>query len=94
MPTPFKTQFHTARNLTYLDTAAEGLPLDKSSEALLSYFHDKTSGTPGRERMFATEKKAVAAAAQLVGTSPENIALIGNATVFTKCSGDFGNACT
>lgn len=80
MPTPFKTQFHTARNLTYLDTAAEGLPLDKSSEALLSYFHDKTSGTPGRERMFATEKKAVAAAAQLVGTSPENIALIGNAT--------------
>jgi cysteine desulfurase / selenocysteine lyase len=80
LPIPFKAQFHTARNLTYLDTAAEGLPLDKSGEALLSYFHDKTSGTPGRERMFAAEKEAIAAAAQLVGASPENIALIGNAT--------------
>jgi cysteine desulfurase / selenocysteine lyase len=80
LPIPLKAQFHTARNLTYLDTAAEGLPLDKSSEALLSYFRDKTSGTPGRDRMFATEKEAVAAAARLVGDFPENMALIGNAT--------------
>jgi selenocysteine lyase/cysteine desulfurase len=77
---PSKAQFHTAQDSVYLDTAAEGLPLDNSSDALLSYFLDKTSGTPGRERMFAAENDAVAAAAELVGTAPENIALIGNAT--------------
>lgn len=76
----YKPRFRTARELVYLDTAAEGLPPDDSSSALLSYFQDKTSGTPGRERMFATEREATGAVAQMMGAAPKDMALIGNAT--------------
>jgi cysteine desulfurase / selenocysteine lyase len=75
-----KSRFHTSTEVAYLDTAAEGLPLDESRDALLAYFADKSAGSPGRARMFQAENETVQAAAALLGTSGRNVALVGNAT--------------
>ncbi|MGB8478320.1 MAG: aminotransferase class V-fold PLP-dependent enzyme [Acidobacteriaceae bacterium] len=75
-----KAQFRRATEIAYLDTAAEGLPLDESKDALLEYFADKSSGTPGRIRMFEVENNTVRAVASILGTSEKNVALVGNAT--------------
>lgn len=75
-----KSRFRTANQLAYLDTAAEGLPLDDARDALLEYFEDKSSGTPGRSRLFAAEREAVRATAALLGAEERNVALVGNAT--------------
>lgn len=66
--------------VAYLDTAAEGLPLQDSGKTLLEYFADKSSGTPGRTRMFQAKNDTVRAAATLLGTSERNVAFMGNAT--------------
>lgn len=39
--TPWKSRFTRTGQAVYLDTAAEGLPLDDSRNALLEYFEDK-----------------------------------------------------
>ena len=75
-----KSSFDTKGWAGYLDTAAEGLPLADSGAALQEYFADKSSGTPGRARMFAAEDEARAAAASLLGTPERNVAFTGNAT--------------
>src|SRR5665213_477446 len=77
---PCKSGFYKGTEIAYLDTAAEGLPLDESRDALLEYFADKSSGSPGRARMFQVENDTVEAAASLLGTSERNVALVGNAT--------------
>lgn len=64
----------------YLDTAAEGLPLQNSGKALSEYFADKSSGSPGRTRMFQAENETVRSAATLLGTSERDVAFMGNAT--------------
>jgi cysteine desulfurase/selenocysteine lyase len=82
---PCKSRFPTSTGVAYLDTAAEGLPLDESRNALLEYFADKSAGSPGRTRMFQAEKETVQAAASLLGTSERNVALVGNATDGLNC---------
>jgi cysteine desulfurase/selenocysteine lyase len=77
---PCKSRFARAGEVVYLDTAAEGIPLDDSRNALLEYFEDKSTGTPGRERMYQVEAQATAAAAALLGTTERNVAFMGNAT--------------
>jgi cysteine desulfurase / selenocysteine lyase len=77
---PCKSLFSRAGQVAYLDTAAEGLPPDDSRNALLEYFEDKSSGTPGRERMYQAETAAAAAAAALLGATEQNVAFMGNAT--------------
>jgi cysteine desulfurase / selenocysteine lyase len=77
---PCKSLFDTGTWFAYLDTAAEGLPLRSSAQTLLEYFEDKSSGTPGRTRMFQAENEAVRASAALLGTSERNVAFTGNAT--------------
>jgi cysteine desulfurase / selenocysteine lyase len=77
---PCKSRFTRAGQVVYLDTAAEGLPLDDSRNALLEYFEDKSTGSPGRERMYQAEAQAAAAAAALLGTTERNVAFVGNAT--------------
>jgi len=77
---PCKARFRTATRLAYLDTAAEGLPLDESREVLLQYFADKSSGSPGRDRMFEAEDEAVCAAASLLNTQGRNVTLLSSAT--------------
>ena len=78
--TPWKSRFTRTGQVVYLDTAAEGLPLDESRNALLEYFEDKSTGSPGRERMYQAEAQAAAAAAALLGTTERNVAFVGNAT--------------
>jgi hypothetical protein len=66
---PCKSRFDTGDWTAYLDTATEGLPLRDAKKALSEYFADKSSGSPGRTRLFQAEKETVRAAATLLGTS-------------------------
>lgn len=75
-----RSRFHRAATSAYLDTAAEGLPPDSARDSLLEYLADKTSGSPGRNHMFAAEAEARAETATLLHTEPENVAFVGNAT--------------
>jgi cysteine desulfurase/selenocysteine lyase len=77
---PCKSRFDLGKWAAYLDTAAEGLPLADSGQALQEYFQDKSTGTQGRTRMFAVEDETLAEAAGLLGTSQRNVAFTGNAT--------------
>jgi cysteine desulfurase/selenocysteine lyase len=77
---PLKERFSRARQVVYLDTAAEGLPLDTAKQALVHYFQDKSLGTPGRRCLFARELEVVEAAARLLGTDHENVALVAHAS--------------
>jgi selenocysteine lyase/cysteine desulfurase len=77
---PDKAQFPRAREVVYLDSAAEGLPPHGSGEALAQYFRDKSSGSPGRVRLYHEERETVAAAARMLGTQPQHVALLSNAT--------------
>lgn len=75
-----KHLFPHASEVCYLDTAAEGLPPVSSETALLSYWREKSRGTPGRARLYEKQVETECAAAQLLGTSPENIALLSNSS--------------
>ena len=54
---PLKNRFLRAREVAYLDTAAEGLPPDTAAEALARYFRDKSLGTPGRPAFYSMERE-------------------------------------
>jgi cysteine desulfurase/selenocysteine lyase len=75
-----RRDFARARQGGYLDTAAEGLPPDASVRALEAYFHDKSSGSPGRRRMYEMERTARDAAARLLGAAPDRVALVSSAS--------------
>ena len=63
-----------------MDTAAEGLPPNTAEQALVSYFRDKSLGTPGRRRLFAVEQEVRDDAARLLGAEPRNVALVAHAS--------------
>lgn len=75
-----KHLFPLTSGVHYLDTAAEGLPPLAAHEALEEYWHEKSRGTPGRERLFRKQAETEQAAASLLGTTPDNIALLGNSS--------------
>ena len=77
---PVKNRFLRAREVAYLDTAAEGLPPDTAAEALARYFHDKSLGTPGRPAFYSVEREVVEKAALLLGTAAENVTLLAHAS--------------
>jgi len=78
--TEIKSLFGRARDSAYLDTAAEGLPLERCRDALVRYFDDKSNGSPGRVRMHEEEHAARDAAARLLGTKLDNVVLLGSAS--------------
>ena len=80
LPLPLKDRFPRAREVVYLDTAAEGLPPDTAEQALVRYFRDKSLGTPGRRRLFAVEQEVRDDAARLLGAEPRNVALVAHAS--------------
>ena len=80
LPLPLKDRFSRAREVVYLDTAAEGLPPDTAEQALVRYFRDKSLGTPGRRRLFAVEQEVRDDAARLLGAEPRNVALVAHAS--------------
>lgn len=76
----FRPAFPRAMELTYLDTAAEGLPVATEADALLQYFRDKSLGTPGRKEFHRVEGEALTLAAELLGTDAENVTFLGSAS--------------
>lgn len=75
-----KTRFPATRDVTYLDTAAEGIPPRSAADALQAYARDKNLGTPGRERLHEVEREVTASAARLLGAPPEDIVLLPNSS--------------
>ena len=75
-----KDLFPLTREVSYLDTAAEGLPPLSSETALIAYWCEKSRGTPGRARLFETQRETEQAAAKLVDTSAENVVLLANSS--------------
>lgn len=75
-----KDLFPLTRQVSYLDTAAEGLPPLTGEAALTEYWHAKSRGTPGRAHLFAKQKETEEAAAKLLTTSAENVVLLANAS--------------
>src|SRR5262245_57208780 len=73
---PTKLRFPSARSVAYLDTAAEGLPPEGAAEALAQDYDDKASGSVGRPRLYRAEVETVEAAAKLLGTRPQHVALL------------------
>ncbi len=77
MLTPAQRQrdFPSLNGITYLNTAAEGIPPRAVGEALQQYFQDKLSGMAGREAHFAQWDAAKARVAEFYGLTPSEVAI-------------------
>lgn len=75
-----KARFPRARQVAYLDTAAEGLPPEETAAALTAYYAEKAAGTPARGRLYAKEQQAKCAVARLLGAEAADIAFAGSAS--------------
>jgi cysteine desulfurase/selenocysteine lyase len=75
-----KHNFPRAREVAYLDTAAEGLPPQSTRDALSRYYQTKAIGTPGRRELFAVETETLQLASRLLGTNADRVALLSNAS--------------
>jgi cysteine desulfurase / selenocysteine lyase len=76
----YKNLFPQTPSVTYLDTAAEGLPLPQVGQSFCEYYRDKACGTPGRKQFHAVETEALGLMARLLGTEPGNIAFLASAS--------------
>ena len=72
--------FPRAQEVTYLDTAAEGLPPATARDAMARYFEAKLMGSPGRPRLYETEHRCLEQAARLLGTEPVNVGFMAHAS--------------
>ena len=61
---------------TYLNTAAEGLPIATAAAALERALAAKRQGSRGRDALYAGEDRCRAAAAGLLGVEPGEVALV------------------
>lgn len=67
-------EFPTLGEMTYFNTAAEGIPPRSALRALEAYFDDKAQGMSGREQLFAEEENCRHSAAGLLGLEKDDIA--------------------
>lgn len=67
--------FPSLESMTYLNTAAEGIPPVAVGEALGQYFRDKQLGMDGRERHFAQWEAAKSLVAEFLGLTPAEVAV-------------------
>jgi len=72
----YKHLFPRAKEVAYLDTAAEGLPVPGCAEAFARYCQDKEQGTPGRRMFHRIEAETIELAARLLGTQPGNVTFL------------------
>ena len=72
--------FPRTAEVTYLDTAAEGLPPLTARDAMSQYLDAKTSGSTGRPLLYEAEREATAEAARLLGTEPANVTFLAHAS--------------
>ncbi len=70
-----RRSFPSLEEMTYLNTAAEGIPPLDVRDALEQYFRDKQLGMDGRERHFAALAETKSLVAELYGLTPEEIAI-------------------
>lgn len=70
-----REQFPTLEGMTYLNTAAEGIPPLSVGEALAEYFRDKQQGAPGRDAHMAQLAEAHRLTAAFYGLSAEEIGI-------------------
>ncbi|MEO8126807.1 MAG: aminotransferase class V-fold PLP-dependent enzyme [Bryobacteraceae bacterium] len=75
-----KKLFPIPSGISYLDTAAEGLPPLAAEAARSAYWQAKQRGTPGRAQLYEEQKEVEAAAARLLGTDADNIVLLANSS--------------
>ncbi|MCC6367788.1 MAG: aminotransferase class V-fold PLP-dependent enzyme [Bryobacterales bacterium] len=75
-----KQQFALPEGISYLDTAAEGIPPLAVEAALAAYWREKSKGTPGRKKLYEELREAAGTAARLLGTDAENIAFLSHTT--------------
>ena len=80
MNIPNKEKFPQTREFTYLNTAAEGLLSTDCTDALAAYVRHKSSGSLGRPALYAMEQETVGLTADLLGTSPDSVTFLANAT--------------
>ncbi|MCL5670636.1 MAG: aminotransferase class V-fold PLP-dependent enzyme [Acidobacteria bacterium] len=76
----YKNLFPTAREVTYLDTAAEGLPHPECEKAFQLYSQIKARGTPGRVQLHKAEAETLDLAARLLGTDSSNVTFLSSAS--------------
>jgi cysteine desulfurase / selenocysteine lyase len=67
--------FPSLADMTYLNTAAEGIPPLAVREALLKYFADKQRGMDGREQHAAEWQAARARVGELFGLSADEVSI-------------------
>lgn len=67
--------FPSLRGVTYLNTAAEGIPPLAVGDALARYFRDKQLGMDGREPHFAELSAAKALVGEFYGLSADEVAI-------------------
>lgn len=70
-----RRDFPTLEGMTYLNTAAEGIPPLVVGQALAQYFRDRQLGMDGRPLHFAQWEAARRLAAQLFGLSVEEVGI-------------------
>jgi selenocysteine lyase/cysteine desulfurase len=75
-----KQQFALPEGVSYLDTAAEGIPPLAAEAALAAYWREKSRGTPGRKKLYEELRETVNTGARLLGTDAENIAFLSHTT--------------
>lgn len=77
MLTPESRQrfFPSLQGMTYLNTAAEGIPPLPVAEALAQYFRDKQLGMDGRELHFAQWEAAKSLAASFLGLTAAEVGI-------------------
>lgn len=80
MSSALKSMFPRAGEVTYLDTAAEGLPVAAGRDGLIAYFADKAMGTPGRRKFYEEESAALNGVARLLGARVADVALLSSAS--------------
>ncbi len=70
-----RRDFPSLGSMTYLNTAAEGIPPVQVGEALSRYYQDKQLGMDGRERHFAEWGAAKELVAELFGLSAKEVGI-------------------
>lgn len=74
-PETRQADFPSLSSMTYLNTAAEGIPPRPVAEALKEYYQDKLLGMDGRELHFAKWEAIKKEAAGFYGLSPEEVSV-------------------
>ncbi len=74
-PAQRKLDFPSLNGITYLNTAAEGIPPRAVGEALQQYFQDKQSGMDGRAAHFAQWEAAKASVAGFYGLTAAEVSI-------------------